>query len=105
MFLLRFFSFIGLVITLAAEGHLRVDTTATACTGCTTVCTIIPPSTASSEFPCYQGTPSDTSKCYYTDPLVLSGSTWSCNICSNEGYPYYVENDPVYTTMQLWFLN
>jgi hypothetical protein len=73
------------------------------CNGCTDVCSLVPP--ANSSFPCYQGTPSDASKCFKTDPLLASGTTWTCETCSAVGYPVYLRNDPIYTSMELWSTN
>jgi hypothetical protein len=45
------------------------------CNGCSVdLCSIIPPASATG-FPCYQGTTSDTTKCFLTDPL-LQGIGW-----------------------------
>ena len=74
----------------------KVTVSAEACTGCTANCSIVQPSTTDS-LPCYQGTPTDTSKCFYTDPAVASGSKWYCGNCVDYGFPYYYRNDPVYT--------
>ncbi len=110
MLFLRIVFLIAVLIASASavdQQNLRSEKTVAidvpACTGCSSICTIIPPSTASAAFPCYQGTPTDTSKCYYTDPLVLTGSTWSCKACESQGYPNYKQNDPIYTSMELWF--
>ncbi len=110
MLFLRIVFLVSALIASASaveQQNLRNEKTATmdlpACTGCTTLCSFVPPPTASGVFPCYQGTPADTSKCYYTDPLVVSGSIWSCNTCVSQGYPNYVQNDPIYTSMELWF--
>jgi hypothetical protein len=58
------------------------------------VCALIPPPDANN-FPCYQGSNADASKCFKTDPLLKDGTTWSCGNCSAHGYPYYKQNDPV----------
>ena len=71
-----------------------------ACLNCTTVCAIVAPS--GSTFPCYQGTSQDANFCYNTDPLIDPTSTWSCDTCSDVGYPVYLQNDPIYRNMELW---
>jgi hypothetical protein len=64
------------------------------------VCSIVPPAGAS--FPCYQGTKSDTSLCYTTDPLLVANSTTVCGSCSSVGYSEFLRYDPIYKNMQLW---
>lgn len=90
-FRLLFIFVAGIALTSEAFG---------VCSGCTGQCVIIPPT--GSTFPCYQGSPSNTATCYNTDPLISPDSTWECGLCSYFGYPYYKQNDPVYTNMELW---
>jgi hypothetical protein len=68
---------------------------------CNGQCSLIPPADKSG-YPCYQGSPDDASKCYKTDPLLASGTSWSCGNCTQFGYPTYLRNDPLYTSMELW---
>lgn len=42
---------------------------------------------------------------YSQDPLIAPGSTFQCSNCSALGYPYYLQNDPVYVNMELWARN
>lgn len=65
------------------------------------LCSLIPPPDAGG-FPCYQGDNQDATFTYKTDPLIKSGTTWICLSCEGNGYPYYLQNDPVYTNMELW---
>ena len=67
---------------------------------CDDLCSLIPPS--GSKFPCYQGAASDAAKCFQTDPLLASGTTWACGTCASFGYPNYLQNDPIYKNMELW---
>lgn len=69
---------------------------------CSDLCSLIPPTTAASSFPCYQGLPDDAAKCFQTDPLLAAGTTWACGNCTAFGYPNYLRNDPLYTKMELW---
>jgi hypothetical protein len=55
-----------------------------------------------SNFPCYQGSNADASKCLKTDPLLKEGTTWACGNCTSQGYPNYLQNDPIYKNMELW---
>jgi hypothetical protein len=64
------------------------------------VCVIVPPSDAKA--PCYQGSNSDTDKCYQTDPLLVDGVTKSCGTCEKFGFSTYIRNDPLYKTMSLY---
>lgn len=64
------------------------------------VCALLPPS--GSSFPCYQGSDHDANVCYNTDPLLPDGSTYVCGTCAAAGYPAYLQNDPIYKTMELW---
>ena len=68
------------------------------------LCSLVPPSTVSALYPCYQGSPADATKCYQTDPLLQEGTTWNCGNCTDFGFPNYKENDPIYKTMELWFV-
>jgi hypothetical protein len=68
---------------------------------CSGQCSLIPPADKVG-YPCYQGLPDDAAKCYKTDPLLASGTTWSCGNCTQFGYPVYLRNDPLYTSMELW---
>lgn len=86
------------LFSILIETTSAVDSNA--CSACTSICTIIPP--AGSTFPCYEGTPANTKSCYNTDPLIQSGSTYQCTACTDLGYPYYLQNDPVYVNMELW---
>ncbi len=88
-----FFLVIFAIISLS----LAVDKV---CDCSTPNCAIIPP--AGVDFPCYQGAPSDATKCYNTDPLFKTGTTWSCGNCTSFGYLTYLKNDPVYKSMELW---
>merc|ERR1711918_150623 len=69
------------------------------CTG--SVCSLIPPADEEG-FPCYQGSVEDATTCFKTDPVIKSGTTSVCDTCESAGYPVYLQNDPVYTNMQLW---
>lgn len=96
---------IFLVVVLAVLIMLQVSFAAQpfasgVCTGCADKCSLIPP--AGGKFPCYQGTPADAAKCFQTDPLLASGTTWACGTCSSFGYPNYLQNDPIYHNMELW---
>jgi hypothetical protein len=72
-----------------------------ACLDCADdVCAILPP--AGSAFPCYQGSDSNANKCFNTDPLIADGSSYVCGTCASVGYPTYLQNDPIYTNMELW---
>jgi hypothetical protein len=64
------------------------------------LCSIIPPAGVS--YPCYQGTRSDTTLCYNTDPLLAANSTTVCGACSSVGYSEFLRYDPIYKNMQLW---
>ena len=65
------------------------------------LCSLVPPADADG-FPCYQGNIQDATFTYRTDPLLKSGTTWSCLSCDDNGYPYYLQNDPIYKPMELW---
>ena len=82
--------------TVGARALFKSD----ACLNCTATCSILAPT--GSSFPCYQGSPTDANKCYSTDPLISPSSTWVCDTCSTQGFPVYLQNDPVYTNMELW---
>lgn len=36
------------------------------------------------------------------DPLLPDGETWVCGTCTDNGYTVYLQNDPIYTNMELW---
>lgn len=70
------------------------------CTECTSnVCSILPE--PGSTFPCYQGTPENANICHKTDPLIHT-DTYVCDTCASQGYGKYIQNDPIYTNMELW---
>ncbi len=71
------------------------------CSSCSQdLCSILPPD--GSNFPCYQGSVSDTNFCFNTDPLLQPNSTTSCQTCADSGYGSYLQNDPIYKNMELW---
>jgi hypothetical protein len=83
-------------IVSAAVGQVEKST---ACLECTSTCALIPPT---SSFPCYQGAPQDANFCYNSDPLLATGTTYACGVCSSYGFPTYLQNDPIYKNMELW---
>ena len=68
------------------------------------LCIIVPPtdSVAGNHAPCYQGTPVDTLKTLETDPFLVDGAVAKCGTCPESGFPRYLRNDPIYTSMGLW---
>jgi predicted GH43/DUF377 family glycosyl hydrolase len=72
----------------------------TVCVACSDSCVLVP---TSKKYPCYEGTPKDASVCFETDPLLSEGTTARCGHCTDFGFSNYVRNDPIYTTMELWF--
>jgi hypothetical protein len=63
-------------------------------------CALVPPK--GSLHPCYQGAPVTAFIAYNTDPLISNETTWACNNCSDNGYPVYIQDDPVYD-LGIWY--
>jgi hypothetical protein len=91
------------VMSFAANENQKYLRTAdnNICNCSSNVCILVPPSSDPS-FPCYQGNNTDATTCFLTDPLLQPHTTWHCSTCIQYNYPYYLRNDPIYTTMQLW---
>ncbi len=66
-----------------------------------TTCVLLPPD-EHKHFPCYEGTPIDTAKCFKTDPLLKDNTTWACGDCASFGRTKYLQQDPIYKEMGLW---
>jgi hypothetical protein len=104
---MRFLAAVGFVFGFMTSSYAEENVTsrsnydATACNRCTdNVCAILPP--GGSQFPCYQGNNEDTKFCFNTDPLLPDGVKWVCGECAEFGYPTYLQNDPIYKSMELW---
>jgi hypothetical protein len=91
---------LGVLIAVVSGQSLRAGDS-TVCAVCTSICTIVPPESATG-IPCYQGAPADTATTFQRDPVIPKGSTWDCDSCSLHGYPNYMRNDPIFTKMELW---
>ena len=64
------------------------------------VCSLQPDPRAASPF-CYQSNPANTTLCLENDPLVRKSSAF-CNTCIELGFPKFIQNDPIFTDMELW---
>jgi hypothetical protein len=104
---MKFFSIMALISFAKCTSAFEFTTssgdhTAAVCDCADNVCALVPPKDA--QFPCYQGSNEDASKCFKTDPLLKDGTTWACGTCSTYGYPNYERNDPVMTSHTFPFL-
>lgn len=97
---MMYFVFAVLAVVVALCQVVQSADGSVPCKGCSTVCSILPP--PGSDFLCYEGSPSDTTKCFSTDPLIKANSTTICDTCANVGYTVYIRNDPIYVNMGLW---
>lgn len=98
--MMKFILVVLFMIGTMMKVSLAAHPFATGVCDCSDQCSLIPPK--GSKNPCYQGTPTDAAKCFQTDPLLASGTTWACGTCSSFGYSKYLRNDPIYTTMELY---
>ena len=44
----------------------------------------------------------DTVKTLETDPFLVDGAVAKCGTCADSGFPRFLRNDPIYTSMGLW---
>jgi len=92
--------YINAIYTYVGDTNRILKTKASICNECTgNVCSIIPE--PHETFPCFQGAPKNTNICYKTDPLIHT-DTYVCDTCASQGYSKYLQNDPIYSNMELW---
>lgn len=97
---MKYFALLLFVLGCVVQWSFAAQPYAAGVCKCDDLCSLIPPS--GSKYPCYQGAAADAAKCFQTDPLLASGTTWACGKCSSFGYPNYLQNDPLYKNMELW---
>ena len=91
-------SLLAAVALGVVSGNVKSFNASDACLECSDTCALLAPT----NFPCYQGDPKHANLCFNTDPVLPDGETWVCGTCTENGYDTYIQNDPIYTNMELW---